>query len=149
MSWLSRNAPQVEAVAASITALVAVAAIIGLKVQLDAADELQRAQSARDAYRAHLTLATSHADLARPVAACTLLNDPQGGAYIAFVDHLLYSAEQMLAVSDGWEPTFLDQLEPHTDYLCSAGAPVGETEATIRLLAQFRTSECPDTPTCG
>ncbi len=149
MSWLSRNAPQIEACAAVVTALVAVVAIVGVKIQLDAADDLQRAQSARDAYRAHLSLATSHGDLARPANACTLLAGPQGGAYIAFVDHLLYSAEQMLAVSEGWEPTFLDQLEPHIEYLCAADGPRGETEATIRLLTQFRTSECPDTPTCG
>ncbi|SMX44384.1 hypothetical protein OCA8868_03135 [Octadecabacter ascidiaceicola] len=32
MSWLSRNAPQIEAVAATVTALVAIIAVVGVKI---------------------------------------------------------------------------------------------------------------------
>ena len=148
MSWLSRNAPHIEAVAATVTAIVAIAAVIGVKIQLDAADDLQKAQSARDAYRAHLSLAVANPAFAQPDV-CRILAGPQAGSYAAFVDHLLYSAEQMLDASDGWDATFTDQLTPHSDYLCSNGGPIGETEDTIRLLTEFRAAECPATPTCG
>ena len=71
-----------------------------------------------------------------------ILVSPDGGAYVAFIDHLLYSAEQMLEVSEGWEPTFLEQFAPHTDYVCSPIGPTGDTEATS-------TNQCPATSTCG
>ncbi|MGB3317334.1 MAG: hypothetical protein WBB85_23365 [Albidovulum sp.] len=148
MSWLSRNAPAFEAVAATVTALVALAALVGVKIQLDEADRLQRLQSARDSYRAHLALAVEHPAFARPADACTLTASDKGAAYAAFVDHLLYSAEQMLAASDGWEETFLDQLAPHATYLCSAGGPVGETEETAEILTRFRDSACVAVPDC-
>ncbi|MGI3187258.1 hypothetical protein [Nioella aestuarii] len=98
MGWFRRNTAVVEAGAAAVTALVAVAALVGVKLQLDAADEIQRAQSARDAYRAPLALAVAHPGLADPPDACALMGSQNGASYAAFVDHLLYSAEQMLTV---------------------------------------------------
>lgn len=47
MSWLKRNAEAVEALAANVTALVAIAALIGVKFRLDETDRVQREQSAR------------------------------------------------------------------------------------------------------
>jgi len=110
MGWWSKHAESIEAFAAMVTACVAIAALIGAKIQLDHNDLIQRQQSARDAYRAHLALAASQPQFARPADACTLFQSPDGGAYAAHVDHLLYSAEQMLTVEDGWSVTFLDQL---------------------------------------
>lgn len=66
MSWLSRNAPSIEAMAAVVTALVAAAALVGVTVQLDEADRLQKEQSAREAYRAHLALAATLPQFALP-----------------------------------------------------------------------------------
>ena len=148
MSWFSRHAESIEAGAALTTAVVAIVALVGVKFQLDAADRLQQAQSARDAYRAHLALASSLPQYARPQDACSLITSDQGGGYEAFVDHLLYSAEQMLAVSEGWEATFLSELSVHTDYLCSGDAPLGETDDTVQLLNTFRANTCPATPAC-
>lgn len=51
---------------ALITALVAVAAIIDVKLQLDANAQKQAAQSARDVYRAQLALEIKHPDFANP-----------------------------------------------------------------------------------
>jgi hypothetical protein len=148
MSWLSRHAPSVEAVAATMTALVAVAALIGVKFQLDEADRLQKAQSAREAYRSHLALAATLPQLAQPNDACQLIQSDQAGAYASFVDHLLYSAEQMLDVSEGWEETFLTQLAVHGDYICAVDGPVGETEDTVRLILRFKSLSCPALTTC-
>lgn len=148
MSWLSRNAPSVEACAALVTACVAVAALIGVKVQLDETDRLQMAQSAREAFRAHLALAATLPQFARPENSCALMTSDQGGSYVAFVDHLLYSAEQMLVVGEGWNATFLTELEPHGDYLCSASAPLGATDETATLLSSFRQNSCTKQPAC-
>jgi len=148
MTWMSRHAPSIEAVAATVTALVAVGALVGVTVQLDAAERVQKEQSAREAYRAHLALAASMPQFARPMDVCALIASQDGGAYIAFVDHLLYSAEQMLAVAEGWETTFLDQIGPHRDYFCSVQRPVGDTDETALMLSRVQQSSCPAEPTC-
>ncbi|MEZ5872505.1 MAG: hypothetical protein R3D32_11825 [Nitratireductor sp.] len=148
MSWLSRHSPAIEAVAAMITAAVAVAALIGVKIQLDGADRIQREQSAREAYRAHLALAATLPQFAEPADGCQLMKSDQGGAYAAFVDHLLYSAEQMLTVSEGWDETFLEELEPHRDYLCLPAGRPGETAETTKLLLSFRSMHCASNPVC-
>lgn len=148
MEWWSKHAESIEAVAAIVTACVAIAALIGAKIQLDHNDLIQRQQSARDAYRAHLALAASQPQFTRPADACTLLQSPEGGAYAAHVDHLLYSAEQMLTVEEGWSATFLDQLRPHTDYLCSAFAPYVPAGEMSKLMDRFSNESCPAEPAC-
>lgn len=142
MSWLSRHAGAIEACAASVTALVAVAALIGIKYQLDATDVSQRSQSARDAYRSHLALASAHPEFAKPMDACELSSGAKAGSYSAFVDHLLYSAEQMLAVEEGWKTTFSDALEPHAAYMCSKTVPDWSTPEMGLFLAEFEGAYC-------
>jgi len=149
MTWLRRHAPVIEAGAAVVTALVAAIALIGVKLQLDAADAVQRAQSARDAYRAHLVLSVEHPAFNDPVDACALMASEQGAAYGAFVDHLLYSAEQMLTTADGWAETFADQLAPHATYLCSDLTDWGASAPLDQLLQDFRAQTCPVTPHCA
>ena len=148
MTWLARHAPAVEALASGVTAIAAVAALIGIQVQLSATDRIQRMQSAREAYRSHLALAVTTPQFAQPKDACQLLDSDQSGAYTSFIDHLLYSAEQMLAVSEGWDETFLEQLNPHRDYFCSTNGPQGDTIETQQLLAKFRAQSCDALPSC-
>lgn len=148
MSWLSKHATAIQTASAALTALIALAALIGIKVQLDASDDIQRAQSAREAFRSHLALATGLPAFAAPTDGCVLLASDQGGAYVAFVDHLLYSAEQMLDVQDGWEQTFLEELQPHAAYLCSAEAPHAESDQVTALLDRFRQGACTAQPAC-
>jgi hypothetical protein len=145
MTWLSRNAAAIEAVAASVTALTAVLAVVGVVVQLRATDATSRAQSAREAYAAHLALAVTNPDFAAPADACALAASAKGGAYAAYLDHLLYAAEQMLAVEDGWEPTFEAALHPHAAMLCNAQA---DTSEMTDILADFRARICTDAPVC-
>ncbi|MEJ6479072.1 MAG: hypothetical protein QNL92_10370 [Octadecabacter sp.] len=148
MGWLGKHAPSIEAIAAALTAIVAVAALIGIKVQLDSADRLQLEAAARESYRGHLALAVANPAFAAPDDGCEMLVSNQAGAYAAFVDHLLYSAELTLDADSGWEAVFLDELAPHGDYLCATDAPMGDTPEIIALLTRFRTTACPATPTC-
>lgn len=148
MSWLRRNAEPIEAVAASVTALVTLGALVAISVQLEANDLVSRQQSARESYRSHLALATTNPEYASPTDTCALLESDKGGGYEAFVEHLFYSAEQMLAVEDGWQGTFEEKLIPHTPYLCMEGATRGDTPEMIALLLRFRTAQCGNAPAC-
>lgn len=148
MRWFSRNAQSIEAAAAIATALVAVIALLGVKFQLDENDRLQRAASARAAYRSHLELAVAHPEYAAPTQACALLTSAKSGSYAAFVDHLLYSAEQMLVIEAGWQTVFADHLSAHNTYLCQDDAPRGDTQALANLLSAFRHMECEAVTAC-
>lgn len=145
---LERHSNAISAFSAIVTACVAAGALIGVKFQLDEAERLQHAQSARTAFRTHLELAVQHPDFAHPENACSLLNSAQAPSYQAFVEHLLYSAEQMLHVADNWEDTFLGYLKPHAAYLCSKDSLSAETEYTASLHTQFRADSCDALPAC-
>ncbi|SLN58773.1 hypothetical protein [Pseudooctadecabacter jejudonensis] len=147
-NWLTRNAPVIEACAAALTAVVAVAALFGVSAQLNAADTLALEQAARDAYRGHLSLAVSHPDFAEPKDVCRLLDSDTSGAYIAFVDHLLYSAELTLDTDSGWASVYLSDMVPHAPYFCSTSAPRGDTESVAKLIATFRDLSCALVPPC-
>ena len=149
MSWLSRNAESIEAIGAAVTALVAVAALIGVKYQLDAADRVQKAQSARQAYSSHLALGVAHPELAQPSNVCGLLDGPKAGSYVSFIDHLLYSAEQMLEVEPGWEVTFAEALEPHSSYICRADSHNGSSIRMEEFLDQFKADICQSVTVCN
>lgn len=149
MSWFSRNTKTIEAASAIVTAVVALAALVGIKVQLDAADTIQRAQSAREAYRSHLALAASMPDFALPADACKLMEGEKAGAYAAFVDHLLYSAEQMLDVEPGWEATFSSALEPHASYLCSPEGSEGSILDDSGPMSRVRQALCKTAKACS
>ena len=148
MSWLSRHAASIEAVAASVTAVTAILAVAGVVMQLRAADDTARAQSAREAYAAHLALAVANPEFAEPADACALIGSDKGAAYQAYVDHLLYAAEQMLAVESGWGPTFESALLPHAAALCAA-TPAGDAPEMAAMLATFRTHACAAAPICA
>jgi hypothetical protein len=148
MRGWSRHAPSIQSIATAVTALVAVAALVGVWFQIDANERIQQEQSARDTYRSHLALAVAHPTYAQPLNGCEMITSSEGASYQAFVDHLLYSAEQMLVTAKGWESTFLSDLEPHADYLCATVGPVGDTVETEVLLGQFKLDACPATPVC-
>ena len=148
MSWLKSNAESVEAMAACVTALVAVAALVGVKFQLDENERIQRATTAREAYLGHLNLATSKPELAAPQDVCGLLSSDNSASYTSFLDHLFYSAELMLEAEDGWQPVFMDHLEPHAPLMCSSFAPTGDTAAMMQMISTFQASECDGVQVC-
>ena len=149
MSWLKRNSESIEALAACVTALVAVAALIGVKVQLDENERIQRGTTAREAYLGHLTLATSKPEIAAPPDVCGLLQSDKSVSYVAFLDHLFYSAELMLEAEDGWAPVFVEHLQPHAALMCSEFSPLGDTPAMSNMIRQFQASECEAVQACS
>ena len=147
MSWLTRHSDAIQAAAAAITAATAVLAVAGVLLQMRAADATSKAQTARESYAAHLALAVANPDFADPTDPCALAASPKGAGYAAYIDHLLYAAEQMLEVDPSWDATFVQALAPHAAAIC-AGTPGYDTAGMTRMLADFRASNCPATPIC-
>ncbi len=134
IDWLERHAAAVQAVATVVTMLVAVAALIGVKVQIDASARVQREQSARDIYREFLNLSVSRPEFARPDY-CAIAGSPAEPAYEAYVDYLLYTAEQAIAADPAWRRGFARQLASHRDYICATNDWSDYDDAIIALIA--------------
>lgn len=146
MSWLRKNAPSIEALAALITALVAVAALIGVKLQLDAQERLQQAQSARDIYREFLALSIQHPQFAEPDT-CALPDD-QRPAYEAYAEYMFYTAEQVLGQTPDWAGVFEDTFSTHTQYICTRIDWSGYTDEVAALIRKVQVTQCTDIPPC-
>lgn len=149
MKFLHRHGQAIEAAAAFVTASAAVFALIGVWVQLSEADRVAREATAREAYRNHLALAVANPAFASPsdAAACTLLAGEARGAYAGFVDHMLYSAEQMLELESGWEPTFREEMLRHRVYMCQM-VVAGEGDKLAAVITAFQMQECAAVPVC-
>jgi hypothetical protein len=115
--WFERHGKAVQGIAAMATILIALAALIGVKVQIDAAARTQQEQSARDIYREFLNLSISKPEFADPDY-CAIKGGPQDTAYKNYVEYLLYTSEQMLSVSPEWESALSEHLAAHAQYLC-------------------------------
>ena len=148
MDYLNRHAPAIQALGAILTVLLAVAALVGVKMQIDAADRIQRAQSARDIYREFLNLSVGKPEFIAPDY-CALVKTPQAPAYHVYVDYLLYTAEQTLASDPGWEETMMAALDDHRTYLCSLDEADGETGDVQALLARFQAEHCAAAKPCA
>jgi hypothetical protein len=148
--WLERNGTAVQALTGIVTMLVALGALIGVKVQIDATERIQQAQSARDIYREYLNLSISKPEFATPDL-CKIKGTEARGAYENYVQYMLYTSEQILSADDGWEATLVTHLAPHRDLLCSETDWVGDTPEVKGLIERFRKDQCTSfTPTtCG
>lgn len=141
ISWLERHATALQAVTGIITMLVAIGALIGVKIQIDATERIQQAQSARDIYREFLNLSIGKPEFATPDL-CKIKEGEQRGAYENYVQYMLYTSEQILAADDGWEPTLMSHLAPHRDLLCGDTEWVGDTPEVKSLIERFRKDQC-------
>jgi hypothetical protein len=131
-----------------LTVLLAVAALVGVKVQIDAADKLQRAQSARDIYREYLNLAINKPEFSQPDY-CKITGTQQEAAYSHFVEYILYTAEQTIAIDEGWADTFSVTLADHKQYICMIDETSGYAEPVATLISAFQAKSCQNLPACG
>jgi hypothetical protein len=144
--WLDRNAGALGALGALMAGVVAVLGLGGIWWQIRAAEQAQALQTARGAYLAQQALAVTNPGFAQPGAVCTLLASDRGNAYEAFVAHLLFTAEQVLAVEAGWEATMLAEMEAHADYLCRHGGQINGTDRLTDLIGAFTDAHCTAPP---
>ena len=139
--WLEKHIKAIQAASAIATALIALAALVAVKVQIDASAQLQREQSARDIYREFLTLSIAQPKFAQPDM-CTLAETPDEAGYDHYLTYLLYASEQVLAAQPDWEPVMAGHLTPHREALCKARDWSQEAPRVQSLIAQFKSDKC-------
>lgn len=148
MNWLSRNAASVEAVAAIITALVAVAALIAIPLQIRANEKVQSEQSAREIYREFVALSVQKPELADPDT-CALRNDPRKlTSYGFYVEYMLYTAEQVVEIDASWAPVMAEYFEAHEDFICSKTDLSAYSSNLARLMDAFQNAGCTAPVSC-
>lgn len=117
-NWLTRNAEPLQAAGAIATAFAALTALVVIPYQVAQADRIQRDQTAREIYREFLNLTVQKPELAN-ADYCALKGKNQSTAYAAYVEYLLYTAEQMIDTSPDWRGPMASYLGDHVTYLCS------------------------------
>jgi hypothetical protein len=123
------------------TALIALSALIGVKVQIDAAAKTQQEQSARDIYREFLSLSISKPEFSEPDY-CAIMGGRQEAAYKNYVDYLLYTSEQMLSVTPEWGGALSEHLTAHEQYLCSVSDWSAYPENVEALVTRVKSKVC-------
>lgn len=145
--WFQHRAPGLQAMMAVLTALLAAAALFGVKAQIDATERVQREQSARDIYREFLNLSITRPELADPDY-CTLKDTPSGPAYENYVEYLLYTAEQALAAEETWQSVFAERMKQHATYICSVDDWHGFDRGVQTLIQGFKAGHCAGVQRC-
>lgn len=141
VAWFDKHGTALQGVGSILTILIAAGALIGVKVQIDAAARIQQEQSARDIYREFLNLSISKPEFTDPDY-CAIKDGPQEAAYQNYVEYLLYAAEQMLAVSPEWEQALEPQLGAHSQYICSVSDWSGYPDRVEQLVSQVKAKSC-------
>jgi hypothetical protein len=141
LSWFDKHGAAIQGIGTIMTGLIALAALIGVKMQIDAAARTQQEQSARDIYREFLNLSISKPEFSEPDY-CAIVKGPQASAYKNYVDYLLYTSEQMLSVSPEWSPALTEHLAAHEDYLCSVSDWSGYPDNVRAMVESFRAKAC-------
>ena len=139
--WLETNFKALQALAAIVTMLAAVAALVGVKLQIDANARQQREQSARDIYREYLNLSISKPEFSNPDY-CAIEGTAVERAYEDYVEYLLYTSEQVLSAMPDWEPALSARLTPHKELLCSESDWGEETMAVQMMIRRFKAKQC-------
>jgi hypothetical protein len=149
IGWFDRHGNAVQGISAMATALIALSALVGVKVQIDAAAKSQQEQSARDIYREFLSLSISKPEFSEPDY-CAIKGGSQEAAYKNYVDYLLYTSEQMLSVSPEWEGALSEHLAAHEQYLCGVSDWSGYPENVEALVNRIKSKVCAKAVTdCG
>ncbi len=146
-NWLDKNTNALQGLGAMVTALAALAALIIIPLQINAAEQIQQRQTAREMYRGFVQIT-----LERPALAsadyCALKTGDEVTAYGAYMEYMLYTGEQlMLAAAADWSGTLLDLFGGHRSYFCAQDDWAGYDPAIQALIAQVRL-DCPAAPGC-
>jgi hypothetical protein len=134
MGWLTKHST-------IITMVFALAALVGVKVQIDASARLQKEQSARDIYREFLSLSINQPKLASPDF-CAIEGTVDEAAYDNYLNYLLYTSEQVLASLPEWDATMMSHLDRHKEAICGESGWSGDAPEVQALIRTFRAKQC-------
>lgn len=147
--WLGANHQSIQALAAILAGILAVGTVIGVKWQIDASARLQKEQSARDIYKEYLNISMSRPEFAAPDY-CKIAASPQFSAYETYITYMMYTAEQVFALGDGWDVVMQAEIEPHAAYLCSPDYSGVEYDPKVSALAELvRRQQCAKIAPCA
>jgi hypothetical protein len=148
ITFLDRHTGTVQALTAIMTVLIAIGALVGVKMQINASERVQREQSARDIYREFLALSISRPEFSQPNY-CAMIETPQEAAYENYVEYFLYTAEQAIAANSDWEPVFSDGLKVHADYICAVEDWSGYSDDVRALITKYKAHGCDKAKACA
>ncbi len=149
MRWIDRHGSTLQTLAAVVTGVAAVSALILVPLQIAGADRIQRDQTAREIYREFLNLTVQRPDLAT-ADICALADAAAEAAHAAYVEYLLYTAEQTLAVSPDWRAPMQAHLADHAAHLCRMTAEeMALYDPDLVDLIETARGDCARTPPCG
>ncbi|MGR3491718.1 MAG: hypothetical protein ACU0DW_06630 [Shimia sp.] len=146
MRWLDRHAQALQALGALVTGLVAVAALFGAVLQIQAQDRIAQAATAHGLYKDFLALGIDQQELATP-GTCPAFSPAKQAAYEAYLEYLFFTAEQVTTMDDSFAPVFEDALTRHLDTICTVDWS-GYTPEVDALLARVEAQYCADRPAC-
>jgi hypothetical protein len=149
LSFLHRNADAVRAFGSLVSAAAAVAACIFVPWQIASNERSNRETAAREIYREFLNISIQRPELASQNL-CAFTDPINRSAYESYVDYLLYSAEQVIALDKtDWEATVLLDLSPHLAYLCTFdAADLNDLTPEVVSLVNGLRSGCAKVPAC-
>jgi hypothetical protein len=150
LRWLDRHAQAIQAAGAIVMSAAALAAAVFVPWQIAANDRTSREQAAREIYREFLNISIQRPELAAQDI-CTLTDPARRTAYESYVDYLLYTAEQVMALNPSdWEADITARLHSHTPYLCSFGpADLAAMTPAVAALIGSLTTACDTVTTCN
>ena len=80
----------IQSLTSIMTVILALGALVGVKIQVDAAKKMQIEQSARDIYREYLALSINQPQYAKPNY-CEIIDSPNEAIYENYVEYLIYT----------------------------------------------------------
>ena len=147
MSWLKNNSRALQSISAILTVLLALAALFGIKIQLDGSAAIQREQSAKDIYREFLNLSIQNPELAMPDY-CELKDGLPAAKYENFVGYMLYTSEQVLDIDNSWKPVVGELFKTHSAIICDIDNLAEYSLSVSKLISTHQSSQCNSRPTC-
>ncbi|MBN8646380.1 MAG: hypothetical protein J0L55_00390 [Caulobacterales bacterium] len=146
--WLQEHGQAIQSLTSVLTVLLALGALVGVKIQVDAAKKLQIEQSARDIYREYLALSINQPQYAKPNY-CEIIDSPQEAAYENYVEYLIYTAEQGIKADKDWIPVFETELAKHSQYICSIKDWENLSPDINFLIANVKNKTCAGVKPCA
>ncbi len=145
--WIKSNATGLEALGAVTTAAVALAALIGVKFQIDANERVQKTQAAKEIYREYLNITIQHPGLS-VANYCSIDRAKDRAAYESYVEYLLYTAEQLIEMDNNWEKPMASEISHHTAYICSRSEWQDYAPSVAGLVVSLRAKLCHQAASC-
>ncbi len=147
-SWMDENSDALQGLGAVVTSLAALAAIIIIPLQIEASENIQQRQAARDMYRGFVQLTLERPKLANSDY-CELTDPDEATAYASYMEYMMYTAEQLIKASaEDWTSTMQELFALHSQYFCAQEGWDGYN-AEINALIDTVRENCDLPPDCA